>query len=282
MDEASSTPVGAYVATQVHVIVSRRADVLSNGPDAVHATRVACRRLRSSLRTFHALWRSRHRTVLAELRWYGQLLGAPRDAEVLEEAMLEILAELEEPGVAPLERRLRARLEADRDAGLAHLVDEANEARYAALADRLVRLVDEPDWDDLAAVPAQRLLAALAYGPVVQVALRAGRLPESGPDRYVAMHELRKKAKAARYAYEAIGASGELEAAAWKRVTESLGTVQDVQVGSALLDELHQAATCAGEPTEAYDAMRDHLTDRMERAEREGLDALARAIAEAP
>ena len=57
-------------------------------PDAVHKARVATRRLRSALRTFRPLL---DRTVTdplrREVRWLTGALGAPRDAEVLLQAL---------------------------------------------------------------------------------------------------------------------------------------------------------------------------------------------------
>lgn len=282
MQEPSSRPVGSYVATQVQVILGRQADVLQNGPDAVHATRVACRRLRSTLRTFHALWLTRHRGLRKDLRWYGRLLGAPRDTEVLEEGLVEIISTLDAPGLDLLESRLRRRLDADRDAGLDLLYEGMASARFTRLTNRLERLAGHVDWDELAEVPAVRLLPALAFGPVMQVALRAGRLPDAGDARLVQLHEVRKKAKAARYAYEAIGAPGTKEAATWKKVTESLGNVQDGHVGDGLLDELEAEAVAEGEPTAPYALLRDSLGRRMGDGEHEGLDALAKAVTEAP
>jgi CHAD domain-containing protein len=282
MHESSHEPVGRYVAESARVLLTRREDVIANGPDAVHATRVACRRLRSVLRTCAALWDERHRRLLRDLRWYGRLLGSPRDTEVLEEGLLAIVGSLDVAGTDELAGRLRTRLDADRDAGLVALRAGMAEPRFGRLLTAVDALVESPQWSEAAMVPADRLLPALAYGPVVTVARLAGRLPESGPDRPTALHELRKKAKAARYAYEAIGEVGSQAAAPWKVVTESLGQAQDGTVAVHLLDEIQAAARAAGEPQEAYEALRGALADRIAEGERRGLDALARAVTEAP
>ena len=166
MHESSSGPVGAYVEIQADVILKRRDDVAANGPDAVHATRVACRRLRSTLHTFRALWTVRHRAVSADLRWYGRFLGSPRDTEVLEEGLLDLMADVHEPGAADLVARLRRRLDGDRAAGLSALATAMRTDRFEQLTTRVHRLVADARWDPIAAVPAHRLLPALAYGPV--------------------------------------------------------------------------------------------------------------------
>ena len=55
-------------------------------PDSVHAMRVACRRMRSTLQSFRALLdRERTDAVVAELRWLAGELGGARDLEVQEE-----------------------------------------------------------------------------------------------------------------------------------------------------------------------------------------------------
>ena len=49
-------------------------------PDSVHAMRMACRRMRSTLQSFRALLdRERTDAVVAELRWLAGELGGARD-----------------------------------------------------------------------------------------------------------------------------------------------------------------------------------------------------------
>ncbi len=282
MSPVSNAPIASYVMAQTEVILNRRSDVRVNGPDAVHATRVACRRLRSTLRTFHPLWLTRHHGLLRDLRWYGRQLAAPRDTEVIEEALLDLAARIDDAGTAFLGARLRAKLDGDRDLGLANLHLAMDGPRFSRLIERVQRLALTDEWDPLSDVPADRLLPALAYAPVVQVIRHAEALPESGPTRLVALHELRKKAKAARYAYEAIGPQTAGAAVQWKRVTESLGKAQDGHVGEHLLSSLEREASQAGEPLSPYAAMRSMLFDDIEHGEREGLEALRTAIAEVP
>lgn len=60
----------------------------AGGHTAVHQMRVACRRLRSDLRTFKPLIRKTwSRPLRTELRWLAGVLGAARDAEVLRERL---------------------------------------------------------------------------------------------------------------------------------------------------------------------------------------------------
>src|SRR5260370_35075674 len=56
---------------------------LRRGQDPIHDTRVAIRRLRSTLRVFGTLLeRSAIEGVEEELRWFGTLIGAVRDCQV--------------------------------------------------------------------------------------------------------------------------------------------------------------------------------------------------------
>jgi CHAD domain-containing protein len=89
----------------------------------------------------------------------------------------------------------------------------------------------------LAEVPAELVLTGLAAATVLAVADEAASLPDDG-SRPVALHELRKSAKAARYAMDALGPRASAHSAIWKQVTESLGLAQDAWVARMVLDEL--------------------------------------------
>ena len=86
--ESAGEVVLAYAAEQVGVLREGEAAVRSDAPDAVHRSRVAARRLRSTLRTYSAVFRRGPVSGLRdELRWFGEELGAPRDAEVLRDLL---------------------------------------------------------------------------------------------------------------------------------------------------------------------------------------------------
>jgi inorganic triphosphatase YgiF len=71
-----------YVDGQVHALVDLDPAVRRGLPDSVHRMRVACRRLRSTLRSYRAvLEREVTDPIREELKWLGGELGAERDQE---------------------------------------------------------------------------------------------------------------------------------------------------------------------------------------------------------
>jgi CHAD domain-containing protein len=68
---------------------------LRRGQDPIHDTRVAIRRLRSTLRVFGTLLeRSAIEGVEEELRWFATLIGAVRDCQVQRRRFTAALNEL--------------------------------------------------------------------------------------------------------------------------------------------------------------------------------------------
>ena len=86
--------VAAYLTAQCDVLASN--DVgMRTGTPAVHKTRVAARRLRSTLRIFGDVVAADPAEELdAELQWYADLLGAVRDRDVLSSRLTKQIAEL--------------------------------------------------------------------------------------------------------------------------------------------------------------------------------------------
>ncbi|XVX20019.1 CHAD domain-containing protein [Actinomycetota bacterium] len=275
-----------YVRTQVGVIQALEHDVRVDAPDAVHKSRVAARRLRSALRTFRPILdRSVTDPLRDELRWLGEILGGPRDAEVLKERLTERVEALPpELVVGPVVERVASELDATHDRTRAELLREMDGERYAALCDALVRLVAEPPVRAKAKRKAHKVLPALvaAADRRVDKAWHAARQAE-GEERHLLLHETRKKAKAARYASEALAdAFGEPAAELarrWEGVTDGLGQVQDGAVALVRLRELCEAAEAAGESGFTYGALAAHDLIASQQAEREGIDALRRASA---
>ncbi|MEU8018087.1 CYTH and CHAD domain-containing protein [Micromonospora parva] len=194
---------------------------------AVHQMRVACRRLRSDLRTFKPLLRKTwSRPLRAELRWLAGVLGAARDAEVLRTRLrrtadADPLSPLDPGAVDRLDEVL---VERQRRAFTA--IDEMlRSARYLALVDSLVLAARTPRFTRRAAAPATEALPAL-------VARSWGRL--SGPDGVDGLdiqspddrwHAVRKEGKQARYAVNAVAPT---VAKGARRLSRALARVQDV------------------------------------------------------
>jgi CHAD domain-containing protein len=248
--------------------------VLADEPDAIHAARVATRRLRSVLKTYRPLWISGHSGLRSELRWYASVLSRPRDLEVVGEWLGALLVQPDMQGF-PAARQaadeLRQRVGLDRADALAAM-------RLELTGDRLKRLTGSlppGDWSPASDVPADLLVTGLAAVPARAAAVEAATLP-LGADRPAALHELRKTTKAARYAVDALGPSAADQAVAWKRVTETLGVAQDGQVAQAVLEELRDDA-----PTHraVWDALSATVAEAAREAEVSGLELVQTATA---
>ncbi|MEH1169200.1 CYTH and CHAD domain-containing protein [Micromonospora sp. CPCC 205539] len=206
---------------------------------AVHQMRVACRRLRSDMRTFGPLLRKTWaRPLRAELRWLADVLGAARDAEVLRErlrrtASTDPLSSLDPAAVDRLDEAL-----ADRQRRALAAVDEAlRSTRYLALVDAVVLATRAPRFTRRATAPAARALPKLVSRPWRRLTGPDGvdGLDPLAPD--TRWHAVRKAGKQARYAVNAVApALGK----APRRLSGALAGVQDV------LGE-HQDAAVAAE-----------------------------------
>jgi CHAD domain-containing protein len=248
--------------------------VLADEPDAIHAARVATRRLRSVLKTYRPLWLHSHSGLRDELRWYASVLSRPRDLEVVGDwlgALLEHPDTQGFPGARQAADELRERVRLDRADALAAMRHELTGDRFSDLADAL----PPGAWSPAADVPADHLVTGLAAVPARAAAAEAAALP-SGADRPAALHELRKTTKAARYAVDALGPSAADQAAAWKKVTETLGVAQDGQVALAVLDELRQDAPAH---RAVWDALSARVEDAARAAEVSGLELVQTATA---
>lgn len=280
---AAGRVILAYAGKQVGTLQNLQADVLVDAPDAVHKSRVATRRLRSLLKTYRPLFDAERAAMLEEeLRWYGEILGAPRDAEVLKEHLLQAVAELASDEVhGPVIEHLTERLDSRHADAHRQLVETMGEERYDALTWQLIALlVDEPFTDD------GRRRAEEVVGPLVREAVERTRRrfdrALAKPQKLVRWHEARKAAKAVRYCLEALnGAFGEdakTAATRWTAVTEALGAAQDTVISWDALDEAAAVASLAGEPTDTYRRLQERQLEKRKAALAEGSDALEAAL----
>jgi CHAD domain-containing protein len=206
-------------------------------PEAVHQARVATRRLRSTLRTFSSLlepdWTDRLRD---ELKWLADLLGAVRDTDVLLGRFREHLAALPAAD-AKLGPRLLAALVEQRDAARRRLLAGMDEPRYATLLDDLVAAAAAPALLPEADRPAAEVMPPLVAKPwrkLRKAVKRAGDDPSDDE-----LHQIRIRAKRARYAAEAvepvIGKPAERFADAAADLQDILGDHHDAVVGEGWL-----------------------------------------------
>lgn len=227
--------------------------VRADEPDAVHQMRVSARRLRSVLGTYRSLFpKGEAKPVRDELKWLGTVLGEARDEEVLA-ARFETLLDEQAPDLVrgPVRYRLVVAHREGYQQAHANAVAALDGDRYRDLLTLLGILFDE----------------AVGRGPGTvgkelrktrKTVLKAGRAAGIGgddPGPADALHTTRKRAKALRYAAEAITDSRK-PAKKVARSAEDLQTVlgefQDAVVARARVLETADRARAAGEDTFTY------------------------------
>ncbi|MGW4481283.1 CHAD domain-containing protein [Rhodococcus triatomae] len=247
--------------------------VRANEPDAVHQMRVTARRLRSVLRTYSTTF-PRSEAVRDELRWLGTVLGEARDAEVLADHFAEVL-----DGLSPHLVRGTARyrlVDAYRDRyRVAHgeAVDALASPRFTALLSDLEGLCERP-----APSGRPRKEFRRARRRVLKAGRRAGlRSDATSPGPDTALHRTRKRAKALRYAGEALSASrsgAERIASAAEDLQTVLGTHQDAVVARDEVLAAADRARAAGEDTFTYGVVAALETRRARTSSKAGRRAL--------
>lgn len=277
--------VGAYIAAQVGMIQGREAGVRVDAPESVHKMRVATRRLRSTLRTFRELLDAeRTEAIRSEVKVLSEALGGPRDAEVMKKHLTAALGELPEEAIhGPIVERVRHELDARHDGTLTALVTFLDSDRYASLLHELTRLlVDSPFTGEADAKGRAVLQKPLKKAQKRVTRLWDGAQEADGEERMFLAHEARKKAKAARYAWEAVADvfdNGPEAATAWEKVTETLGTAQDSVVARQRLLELAWIAGENGESTFSYGVLWERERETQTAATGEADGAISTAMA---
>ncbi|HEX7166088.1 MAG TPA: CYTH and CHAD domain-containing protein [Acidimicrobiales bacterium] len=206
---------------------------LGGDPEDVHQARVATRRLRADLRTFRdAFDGDAAESLRTELRWFAGVLGGVRDADVL---LLGLRAELalmsaDETAAA---MALVTRAERGRDEPARALAGALDDDRYLALLESLVRFAQRPDFAGAAGDAAAARLPVVVDRQWRRLRKAVDALPADPAP--AALHEVRVKAKAVRYAADAASAaSGKPMARVANRakgLQETLGELNDA-VGS--------------------------------------------------
>jgi CHAD domain-containing protein len=226
---------------------------IGEDPEAVHQARVATRRIRSTLRTFSSLldqeWTDRLRD---DLKWLANLLGDVRDTDVLLERFSEHLAALPAEDAKP-GRRLLDRLNSQRDQARRRLLGGMATDKYARLLEDLVAAAAAPALLPGADRPAAEVMPPLVAKPWKKLRKAVRKAGDDPSDHE--LHQIRIRAKRARYAAEAvepvIGKPAEDFADAISDLQGVLGDHQDAVVGEAWLREAagsarRDAAVAAG------------------------------------
>lgn len=247
--------VHARLVEQLVEIRRRDPMVRQDMPDAVHKMRVAIRRLRTALAVYRPVLDGEVTDPLRdELRWLSGALGEARDAEVVRDRLLGLVAALDPRLVrGPVRRRVRSELDGRYRTALAHAVGAMESPRYFLLLDQLDALLDEPPWTERADRPAKDVLTGGVRRTWKRLrrSVAAAAASQDPAERDLRLHEVRKAAKRARYAAEPLvplfGADAEAFVRAAKRVQTALGDHQDSIVGQAELIRLADQASRAGE-----------------------------------
>ena len=245
--------IGAYLDANVAAIVAgditlRRAHLdPANGltadelHDAVHATRVASRRYRSTLRIFAPLLDTARAGALdAELAWFAAALGEVRDRHVLRKHLAAAFDELApELVVGAVRRRVQRTLDAEEAAARDALAETMASARYAAL------LAELRTWTADLPVRDPDLPASALERPVRRASVTMAKRIKAAAGDDAAYHRARKAAKRARYAGElaapALGAAAKRLAKQAKKNQERLGDRQDEVVAAEFLRRLGES-----------------------------------------
>ena len=238
-DSTLADLVSQYVGTQAEAIVAGDLG-LRLGHDVVHPTRVAIRRLRSTLRTFSALFDPDAAQALeGELVWFAGLLGGVRDADVLRERLDRLVAEL--PGelvLGPVAATIDNQLAAERAEHWRELTAQLQSPRLFALLDEVERWRLAPPFTAEAEAPADKVAKRLGKSRR-QLRRRLDRAGDATHDQEELVHAARKAGKRYRYAAELaepeLGHHAKAKVAEAEALQDLLGEHQDSVVSAAAL-----------------------------------------------
>jgi CHAD domain-containing protein len=229
--------VAAYLAAQCEVLASN--DVgMRTGTPAVHKTRVAARRLRSTLRIFSDVFEAEPAEELDnELKWYADVLGQVRDRDILSSRLGKQIANLPPEQVrGPVEAEVTKTLDAEREDAVGKLDKAMRTPRYAHLVQLLRGWRAAPPLKDAAGEP-----SAAAVKFVEKAKRRADKRLRKADDNIDELHRARKAFKRARYAAELVEpVDSQMKSIARdaEEMQTLLGEHQDATVGAKFLAKM--------------------------------------------
>ncbi|MGX1775905.1 CYTH and CHAD domain-containing protein [Nocardia brasiliensis] len=259
-----------YLNAQIDVVFAGDL-ALRRGDDPIHDTRVATRRLRSTLRVFGKLLdRPAIEGIADELKWYAGLLGEVRDCQVQRARLATEIEELPpELVLGPVAGRIDATLLERQLTSRAALAAALDSPRYLALLAALQAWKSQPPF-----------AVRVRKGELVRRAGRAARKADQrlavalGDQRDESLHRARKAAKRARYAAEVHEpvhrrATAKSNIKYYKKIQRVLGDHNDGVVSAGLLWRLATAAgTTGGENGFTYGLLYANEQHAAERARR--------------
>lgn len=281
--------VVAYLERQADLLRGHDVGVRTDADDSVHQMRVACRRLRSALSTFRrVLDRDATRPLAAELKWLGGELSPSRDTEVLEDRLrTQLSAQPSELVIGPVKAALTAHFARQATEGTERALAALESRRYTELLRALDKLLAAPPLTKKAERPARDELKRALRRSARRLRRAHREFLDTDTARDAALHEVRKKAKQARYTGEAVrpvfGKHGKAWAKATKEVQAVLGDHHDSVVTRDALRELGVQAHLSGANAFTYGLLHRHNSAEAEALEQkftETWPALRRAFTE--
>ena len=192
--------VASYLATQCDVLACN--DVgLRTGAPVVHKTRVAARRLRSTLRIFGDVFGEEQAQELnAEVAWYAELLGQVRDRDVLSARLTRHLGDLPPEQIrGPVEAEITKALASERDDATQRLSRGMRSQRYQHLLMLLRTWKSSPPLSDAA-----DSISKTATGYVKKAKQKANKRLRNANGDIEELHRARRATKRLRYAAELV------------------------------------------------------------------------------
>lgn len=215
---------------------------LREGTDtAVHDARAAARRLRSLLGTYRSLFASGStRDLRTGLQSFGAILGPARNLQVLARRLTGQLVDEPTEYATPAQARIDRELAAAEPPALAAVRDHLDSDDYLELLRKLDAFLADPPYSGRGGKGVATLAAPLKAA-WSELSTLVDRTTADDSD-VVGFHDVRKAAKALRYATEsaapALGDDAVLFAAAFEEIQEVLGERQDSLTSAAWLAEL--------------------------------------------
>lgn len=215
---------------------------LREGTDpALHDARAAARRLRSVLGTFRSLFTAGStRELRAGLQSFGAVLGPARDLQVLRQRLAGQLVDEPVDYATAAWARIQLEMAAAEPAALAAVGEYIRSDNYLELLRNLDAFLADPPFSGRAGKPAPTVAGALmaAWSALAVLVEKA----TGDPADEAGFHDVRKAARALRYAAESVapvlGENTVLFAAAIEEIQEVLGERQDSLTSAAWLAEL--------------------------------------------
>lgn len=284
--------VTVYLAGQIQEVLAQDPGVRLEEPESVHNMRSAVRRIRSALAAYRKLYTARPvRHLRDELKWLGQLLGGPRDAEVLLDRLRGHLGELPPgEGVAAASDRVERKVGGAFDDGYRQLQEALRSDRYFRLLDELEAFRDAPPVRSEAVARGRRESAKAVDKSARRLrrSHKAATRARHGTDHENALHQVRKDAKRLRHVAETAalvrGRRAGKVAKAAQRQQKILGDFHDAVIARDLLITVgsRQEQTAAAAVFAALENRQDELMKDAEakyrKARRKSRELLRRGV----